>query len=492
MSKFILSFSSALMLTLTLLVPVAHADFTVFAISPDIWQQGVVGEAFSLQLHAGGGTEPYTWSVTSGTLPDGVNLDASTGLISGEPTTAGSDPVTVQTQDANGAVATKDYALVVYPSVGGLSYSRTPSGQVVSNPITIHLKGVFGADLCDSASTAYQLSVGTYPHSAVIKYQSMAQGTVMDQDFTATLPLDTYSGVYLLCFGGSSGQREMALESSLQTVNNQPPVLIPIGNQIINEGQTLRFTISATDPDGDTLTYSALNLPPGATFDPNTQTFTWTPSYGQAGNYTDVEFTVTDNGTPMMLADELISVTVGHVNRPPVFAPVGPQQASTTVPTSFTVSATDPDNNAVTLSANNVPSGSTFDQNTGMFVWTPTYNQAGVYTVTFTATDNGTPEVASSTLGVVISVSASSPTTITKNLITDVIAANYPTNQLNSYLANLRKVVIFIDNGQIQAAINQLNAFVQKVNQNYTQGLLTQVAHDYLVGEAQSILNALE
>ena len=55
---------------------------------------------------------------------------------------------------------------------------------------------------------------------------------------------------------------------------NQPPTLDPIGNKSVNEGSLLEFTISATDPDtGDTLTYSASNLPSGATFDAGTQTF---------------------------------------------------------------------------------------------------------------------------------------------------------------------------------------------------------------------------
>jgi fibronectin type 3 domain-containing protein len=42
--------------------------------------------SYSLTLAATGGTTPYTWSLTSGTLPGGLNLNASTGLISGTPT----------------------------------------------------------------------------------------------------------------------------------------------------------------------------------------------------------------------------------------------------------------------------------------------------------------------------------------------------------------------------------------------------------------------
>ena len=75
-------------------------------------------------------------------------------------------------------------------------------------------------------------------------------------------------------------------------------MLNPIGDQTINEGETLTFTVFATDPDGDNLTFAASNLPPGATYDPASQLFSWTPEDGQAGNHQNINFTVTDDGIP--------------------------------------------------------------------------------------------------------------------------------------------------------------------------------------------------
>ena len=97
------------------------------------------------------------------------------------------------------------------------------------------------------------------------------------------------------------------------TVNdvNHAPVLDLIDNKTVDEGQVLKFTISASDPDTDnTLTYSASGLPSGANFNAATKTFTWSPTYTQAGPYPNVRFTVTDNGSPNMNDYEDITITV--------------------------------------------------------------------------------------------------------------------------------------------------------------------------------------
>ena len=102
---------------------------------------------------------------------------------------------------------------------------------------------------------------------------------------------------------------------------NDAPTLNPIGAKTVDEGQLIEFTISATDPEGDNLTLSASDLPTGASFDPNSQTFSWTPNLGDAGNY-DVLFSVTDDGTPPLGDSETVTITVREANSPPA-APRG-------------------------------------------------------------------------------------------------------------------------------------------------------------------------
>jgi hypothetical protein len=88
---------------------------------------------------------------------------------------------------------------------------------------------------------------------------------------------------------------------------NHAPVLDAIGKKTVNEETALAFTISGSDADGDTLTYSASNLPLGASFDSATRTFAWTPGSGQSGAYANVHFQVSDG---KVTDSEDITITV--------------------------------------------------------------------------------------------------------------------------------------------------------------------------------------
>ncbi len=67
--------------------------------------EGIVGLAYSTSLVAAGGSTPYTWSIATGTLPPGLSISASTGLIAGIPTAKGTSNFTVQVKDSLGASA---------------------------------------------------------------------------------------------------------------------------------------------------------------------------------------------------------------------------------------------------------------------------------------------------------------------------------------------------------------------------------------------------
>jgi hypothetical protein len=176
---------------------------------------------------------------------------------------------------------------------------------------------------------------------------------------------------------------------------NNAPILDPIDNKTVNEGELLEFTVTASDPDGDYLTYSDSNLPEGASFDPETQVFSWIPGYGQADNYA-VLFTVTDDGDPPLSDSEEITITVGDVNRHPVLDPIGSKTVNEWELLEFTVTASDPDGDNLTYSVSNLPYGATFDPETQVFSWVPDYGQADNYPVLFSVTDDGDPPLGDS------------------------------------------------------------------------------------------------
>jgi len=73
----------------------------------------VVGTPYSAHLKATGGSSPYTWSVTNGSLPPGLILDSSSGLISGTPTNAGVYAFTATVTDKHGKSDSKSFTIVV-------------------------------------------------------------------------------------------------------------------------------------------------------------------------------------------------------------------------------------------------------------------------------------------------------------------------------------------------------------------------------------------
>jgi hypothetical protein len=72
---------------------------------------GTRGMAYSVQISATGGEPAYSWSLSVGSLPSGVTLNASTGLISGTPAVSGTFNITVMVRDQGGRTASRSYKL---------------------------------------------------------------------------------------------------------------------------------------------------------------------------------------------------------------------------------------------------------------------------------------------------------------------------------------------------------------------------------------------
>ena len=150
----------------------------------------------------------------------------------------------------------------------------------------------------------------------------------------------------------------------------------------------LQFQVIGSDPNGDDLTFKATGLPSGASFaptsDPNAYNFLWTPGYDQAGTYT-LNFTATDPGG---LLDTInVDIVVHNVNRPPSLDPLPDRHISETKHLTFQATGSDPDDDELVFFAENLPEGASFGSEIPVFSWTPTEEQAGVYTVDIFVSD---------------------------------------------------------------------------------------------------------
>ena len=121
---------------------------------------GQVGTNYSASLSASGGTPSYTWSITSGALPAGLTLAATTGIISGKPTSSGTSNFAVAVADSSvpSQVQTVTTFLTITqapipPSAGNTWYVRPDGGTRYSAGVT--------TGQCDGKSDA------PYPGSGV-------------------------------------------------------------------------------------------------------------------------------------------------------------------------------------------------------------------------------------------------------------------------------------------------------------------------------------
>ncbi len=122
---------------------------------------GIVGVAYTTSLAAAGGSTPYSWSIAAGALPPGLGISATTGVISGTPTTKGTFAFTVQVKDSLGATATAAVSININSPLSmtgvlpngtvGVAYSATINAAGGTTPYSCSITGALPAGLSLSA-----------------------------------------------------------------------------------------------------------------------------------------------------------------------------------------------------------------------------------------------------------------------------------------------------------------------------------------------------
>jgi len=177
---------------------------------------------------------------------------------------------------------------------------------------------------------------------------------------------------------GHGGTATGTVNVTINAVNDAPSSPSTPGSVTIPELAAYTFTATASDVDGDALTFSLVGAPAGATISPS-GVFNWTPTEAQGGTGTPYTFTVrVSDGTSN--ADSSVSITVTEVNSAPTLAPIASQTVNAGSTLTFTAAGADADLPAQTLGyslTGTVPSGASINPASGVFNWTPTAAQAG-------------------------------------------------------------------------------------------------------------------
>ncbi|MEM3119124.1 MAG: tandem-95 repeat protein, partial [Nitrososphaerales archaeon] len=195
----------------------------------------------------------------------------------------------------------------------------------------------------------------------ITSFTQPTNGTVEAGTLANTLryiPNANFNGVDTFTYTVSDGNggTDTATVSVTVSAVNDAPVLNAIGDKTVDELSLLTFTASATDADipANTLTFSLVGAPAGASINPSTGVFTWTPTEEQGPDAYTFDVVVTDNGDPNLSDSETITVTVDEVNEAPVLSPdpIPDDSADEGLFYSFTVTASDADVPAQILTFN--------------------------------------------------------------------------------------------------------------------------------------------
>jgi hypothetical protein len=177
-------------------------------------------------------------------------------------------------------------------------------------------------------------------------------------------------------------------------------------------GQAYAFTPTASDPDGNTLTFAIANKPAWATFSTSTGRLSGTPT--TAGTYSNIAIAVSDGTASASLAS--FSITVQAANRPPVIS--GTPTTSVTVGQAyaFTPTASDPDGNTLTFSISGKPTWATFSTATGRLSGTPT--TAGTSSGIVISVSDGTVSASLVSFSITVQAAANNPPVISGTPVT--------------------------------------------------------------------------
>ncbi|HLJ47001.1 MAG TPA: putative Ig domain-containing protein [Bryobacteraceae bacterium] len=211
---------------------------------------GTVGTAYSQTLSASSGTPPFSWSVSSGTLPDGLSL-SSDGVLSGTPTTAGSSTFTIRVTDANGLFAEASFTLQTnLPSISNLTIQGLPTktDPAQQPKFTVQLANAFPVDITG------QLTL-TFKSTAVVPSDDPAvQFTTGGRTIPFTIPANQTTAVFSISQPGLQTGTVAGTITITTTLlvngTDVTPSPAPSTTITVNAGPPVISSVTATQSNG--------------------------------------------------------------------------------------------------------------------------------------------------------------------------------------------------------------------------------------------------
>ena len=342
---------------------------------------GTQGSSYSSGFTRSGGHGPFTFSLIAGSLPPGLSLNSSTGVISGTPTTTFSGSITIRVTDASGATADRSQTLTINSSYVPVSFSGSITGgtqdveTLSSFSVTPNYSGL---------SVSGGSGLITYSWTRISGSSAISAGSPssLATSFVGTVsPSSSVSATFRVTAtdGISSDTRDVTI-----TVNNTYVAMslsaaglplatrtVPYGSGVSRSGGKAPYTFSVISG----------TLPAGIVLSATTGTLTGTPT---DTNYTDrsLTFRVTD----ALGATADASGSIGYRNFPSfTFSPV---PAMRTRPYSYTqVPSNQWHSGSFSIASGSLPTGISFNGITGEFSGTPTDTSHGPRTITLRFVD---------------------------------------------------------------------------------------------------------
>ena len=265
-----------------------------------------VGHPYSYDVEATDPDPGDTLTFSLDVAPQGASINSASGLISWTPTAAqlGSNAFIVRVTDDGAGTLFADQNFTVT-----VTDNQPPT--ITSTPVTTAIENQpysYDVEATDpNPGDTLTFSLEMAPAGATIDASSgliswtpsAAQTGAID--FTVRVTDDGAGALF-------------AEQSFTVTVTdiNQPPTITSTPVTIATENQAYTYDVEATDPDpGDTLTFSLVVAPTGATIDASSGLISWTPTAAQVGS-NNVTVRATDDGVGTLFAEQNFTVTVSE------------------------------------------------------------------------------------------------------------------------------------------------------------------------------------